>query len=100
MKNKLYFIVIILFIGCFPNVQLKNNSNQAKFSFNLVTYDIDKVDLVESKVLLNIPLNILVFEKINEQFVSNIEISLKIEDAKTNSQLDRIIWNERVISQF
>ena len=100
MTNKLYIISIILFIGCFSNVQLTNNSIQTKFSFDIITYDIDKVDLVESKVLLNVPLNILVFEKINEQFESNIEISLKIEDTKTNFQLDRIIWNEKVISQF
>ena len=44
--------------------------------------------------------NILVFEKVDEQFESNIEISLKIEDLKTNAQLDRLIWTERILSEF
>ena len=100
MISKFIFISIILFTGCFTNFQKAKVAKQSELKFHMITYNIDELDSIQSKILLNIPLHKLVFEKINTQFESNLEISLKVEDAKTNSQLHRFFWSERIISEF
>ena len=98
MNNK-YILILLFLCACF----YKNNNiinDNSKFTFKVVNFNVASTDSIESKLFIKVPLNPLVFKKIGKQFESNLEISIKVEDPNTSSQISRFSWQEKIINEF
>ncbi len=97
--NKKFIIIILLICGCFYRNQ-KINSNSQEFTFKVVSYNAISSDSLESNIFIKIPLKPLVFRKTEGYFESNLEISIKIKDSISESQISRFSWHEKIIEEF
>ena len=97
--NKKFIIIILLICGCFYRNQ-KINSNSQEFTFKVVSYNAIPSDSLESNIFIKIPLKPLVFRKTEGYFESNLEISIKIKDSISESQISRFSWHEKIIEEF
>ena len=97
--NKKFIIIILLICGCFYR-NLKINSNSQEFTFKVVSYNAIPSDSLESNIFIKIPLTPLVFRKTEGNFESNLEISIKIKDSISESQISRFSWQEKIIEEY
>ena len=85
MKNNILLTIFIFSVfGCISKTDYMNQKKTQPILFEIVELE-EKENMSFMQLLIKLPLNKLVFNKINNSFISNVTIDLYILDDNDNS---------------